>query len=369
MPDSLKFSVVVLLLSLYAGSVWGSDEQPDHVPPRWTSWFSAQRAQINPQPARVPVYQASLARTSYLPPVALANVRDLSPDTNRPRTQSLTSTTWLNGALMTETEMANSQKGSSIPKDTQDDPASRMSRIGLNASSGLIRAGREVWVEWKNGVTTIRSAPGQQWNNPGGDSVRSRLDQNYGQIGLSWNQSSWPSLAVTYSQKTLNHTLETALGYGGLTWDVRLASSYIVGADLLRNGSDNRVNLQTINASLRPLNTLTIAPTLGYRTEQQDWSGVRIDSPSAALAINYQQSQRLFLSAMGNYSGKRSSDRLIDLETIGGKGTVTMEFQEVRGWITRMSMEGGYNQQTNRVMSSGETHDISGLLRLVLTPL
>jgi hypothetical protein len=134
-----------------------------------------------------------------------------------------------------------------------------------------------------------------------------------------------------------NHTLEAALGYSGA-------------------------------ASLRQLNTLTIAPTLGYRREQQDLSGARIDSPSASLAMNYQQSQRLLISAMGNYSGIRSSDRLIDLETIGGKGVLTVDIQQLRGWTTRMSLEGGYNRQTNRMMSSAETQDVSGLLRLVLAP-
>ena len=271
---------------------------------------------------------------------------------------------------MTETEMANDRRESSIPGDTHDDPASRMMRMGLTTSSGPARYGltyrragqafdngpgqdlREVWGEWKNGVTTFHSAIGQQWNNVDRNPTQSRLEQNYGRIGLSRNQASWPSLAVTYSQngqnsaldptgiaaqKMTNHTLEAALGYSGA-------------------------------ASLRPLSTLTIAPTLGYRTEQQDLSGARIDSPSAALAMNYQQSPRLLVSAMGNYSGIRSSDRLIDLETIGGKGVLTVDILQLRGWTTRMSMEGGYNRQTNRMMSSAETQDVSGLLRLVLAP-
>jgi hypothetical protein len=72
---------------------------------------------------------------------------------------------------------------------------------------------------------------------------------------------------------------------------------------------------------------------------------------------------------MGNYSGIRSSDRLIDRETIGGKGILTVDIQQVRGWTTLMSLEGGFTQQTNRVMSAIETHDMSGILRLVLTPL
>lgn len=402
MPAFLKFGLV-LFISLFAGPVWSSEEQPGQIPPRWSSWFSAQGPQTSAQPAQAPVYQANVTRTSYAPPIVPANVRDLLLDTDRPRTQGvLTSTTWLKGAFVTETEMANNQRGISIPGDTQDDPASHMMRIGLIATSGPSRYGmtyrragqafyngpdqdlREVWGEWKKGVTTFRSAIGQQWNNVDADPTRARLEQNYGRIGLSWNQASWPSLAVTYSQNALNstldpigiapqkmnnHTTEAVLGYSGVAWHVGLASSYILGADLLRNGSDNRVKLQTVTASLRPLNTLTIAPTLGYRTEQQDWFGVRIDSSSAALAMNYKQSQQLFLGAMGHYSGIRSSDRLIDRETIGGKGMLTVEIQQLRGWTTLLSLEGGYNQQTHRVMSSAETHDISGLLRLVVAAL
>jgi hypothetical protein len=220
-------------------------------------------------------------------------------------------------------------------------PTSYTPPVAPAYSNGPDQAQKEVWGEWKNGLTSLRSAIGQQHNNVDGDPTRARLEQNYGRVGLSWNNAAWNA---------------------GLT------SSYILGADPLRNGSDNRIKMQTVTASVRPLNTLTIAPLLGYRTEQQDWSGVRIDSPSASLAMNYKQSQQLLISAIGNYSGIRSSDRLIDLENVGGKGILAWDIQESRGWTTRMSLEGGYNRQTNRVMSSAETQDISGLLRFVLAP-
>jgi hypothetical protein len=102
--------------------------------------------------------------------------------------------------------------------------------------------------------------------------------------------------------------------------------------------------------------------------EQQEWSGARIDSPSASLAMNYKQSQ-LGISLMGNYSGMRSSDRLIDLDNVGGKGILTWGLEPVRDWKPLLSLEGGYNLQVNRLMPSAQTADISGLLRLVLATL
>jgi hypothetical protein len=334
--------------------------------------------------------------------VAPANVRDLALDTERPGTQGiLASTTWLKGAFAAETEVANNRGGNSIPDDTHADPADRMMRFNLLATSGPARYGmtyrtageafynepdqalREVWGEWKHGVTTVRSAIGQQWNNVVGDPNRTRMEQNYTRIGLSLEKALWPQLAVTYTQNALNnapdpiglapqkinnHSLEATLRYDGAAWNAGLTSSYILGADLLHNGSDNRVKLQTVTASLRPLNTLTIIPTLGFRTEQQEWSGVRIDSPSASLAMNYKQSQQLLVTAMGNYSDVRSSDRLVDMKNIGGKGILAWDIQKSRGWTTLISLDGSYSLLTNRVMSYGETQDISGLLRFVLAP-
>lgn len=124
-----------------------------------------------------------------------------------------------------------------------------------------------------------------------------------------------------------------------------------------------------LTAVFRPLNTLTIYPTLGYREEVQDWSGVRIHSPSASVALQCRQSQRLLMSAMGNYAGTRSSDGLIDTEYVGGKGILTWDLQRSEAWTTLITLEAGYNRMTNHVTPSADTQDISGLIRLVLAAL
>jgi hypothetical protein len=80
----------------------------------------------------------------------------------------------------------------------------------------------------------------------------------------------------------------------------------------------------------------------------------------------YKQSQRLSMTAMGNYFSMRSSDRLIDFDMIGGKGIVSWELEPVRDWKPQLSFEGGYNLQVNRLIPSTQTENFSGLLRLVL---
>jgi hypothetical protein len=316
----------------------------------------------------------------------------------------LASTAWLKGSFQTEAEMSNNQGGSDwlqnrIPGDTRDDGRGRMMRLGLTGTSGSMRIGmtyrnagqafynapdqavREAWGEWKSGAAAIRTSIGQQWNNTAGDSTRSRLEQTYGRIGFTWNKPEWPNLALNYSNNSLssaldpvgvtpqrshNHTLEAALAYNTSHWNARVASSYIAGSDLVRNGATTSATMQTFTATFRPTNTLTIAPMFMYRSEIQDWSGVRVISPSASLAFQYKQSHHLLVSAMGNYSGTRSSDGLIDQENIGGKCILAWDVQDSHEWAKLISLEAGYSRLTNRVTPSADTEDISGLVKLVL---
>lgn len=82
--------------------------------------------------------------------------------------------------------------------------------------------------------------------------------------------------------------------------------------------------------------------------------------------MNYQQSRQLSMTVIGNYFGLRSTDKLIELDNIGGKGIVSWEPEPLRDWKPQVSLEGGYNLQVNRLMPSAQTENMSGLLRLVL---
>ena len=294
---------LVLLLVLPAPLAWGGDESvSDYVAQRWAGLFSDLPAQTDSKKATSPLFQTSLTPTFFAPPLASPLLRDLAPETDQPRTQGLlSSTTWLSGTFVTETEVARSQGGadwlqSRIPGDTDGDASQRMVRLGLTGTAGSVRYGmlsrsagqaflngpdqalREVWGEWKTGWTTLRSAIGEQWNNVAGDSTRSRLEQTYGRVDLAWKRPTWPVITLTYAHNSLNsaleplgiapqrshnHTLESAVVYNGMGWNARLASSYILGSDLLRGGAETTVRMQMLTAAFSPLNILTISPTLG----------------------------------------------------------------------------------------------------------
>lgn len=410
MKSSLKLSLLLFTLLLNS-QAWGDDNQPTApFAQRWASLFSyqASTAGSNSTTLTTPFFRTSLSPTSFTPPSLSTRVRDLTPETNRPHTEGfLASTTWLKGSFVTETEIANNVGGTSwlqtkLPGDTRTETSGRMVRLGLTGTTGPVRygmtyrtagqtflnapdqTGREVWGEWRTGATTFRSAVGQLWNNVAGDPTRSRLEQTYGRVGVAWTRPAWPEFSITYARNSLasaldplgvapqrirNDTLEGALAYNSLHWTARLASSYARASDVLRGGAESTVTMQVFTALFRPLNTLTIAPTLTYRNELQPYSGIQIDTPSAAVTLQYTQSQRLMITALGNYSSMRSSDGLIDTENIGGRGVLTWDVHDTEEWATLLALEAGYNHLTNRTTPSADAQDISGLVRIVLAAL
>jgi len=345
-----------------------------------------------PKPAETSSYQTSLMPTIDGTPVT-PSVRKVGTDTDRPRTQGiLASTTWLKGAFAAETEVAANHAAPG------DDPSARMMRFGVTGSKGVIRYGmtyrtadaafylspgqeqREAWGEWKNGAMEVRSTFGQR-SQLDVETPGNRVQQSYNRIDLSWGRAAWPRFALKYAQNAASNTMdplslfpqradhhrvEAAVVYGGAFWDAKLASSYGLETDLMNRAAESRVRTQMVSGSLRPLETLTITPTLGYRAERPEWSSARIDSPSASLTMSYKQSSRMSMTAMGNYFALRSTDKLIDLDNIGGRGVITWELEPLREWKPQLSLEGGYNLQINRLMPSGQTENLSGLLRLVL---
>ena len=405
LPSSL---ILTLSLLLPASLVWGGEgAMPDQTLAKWNALFADPTPQADLKSATPALYQTSLTSTYFAPPPAVTPTRlqTLTPETEQARTHGLLSSiNLLNGLLVTEAEMAKSEGGATwlqnkIPGDTREDASGRMLRLGVTGTTGPVRYGilyrsagqafingpdqamREVWGEWKSGRTTLRSAVGQQWNNVTGDTTRTRLGQTYGRLGLAWKSPGLSEFMLTYSntgirssadplgvapQRSHTHTLEGALAYTGVVWNARLASAYILGNDLQRRGAENTVRLQTFTAAIRPLNTLTITPTLAYREELQDWSGTRIESPSASVAVQYRHNQRVWLSAAGNYANIHSSDGLIDSQQVGGKGILAWDLQRSQTWATLLSFEAGYNRLTNNVTPSADVEDISGIIKLIL---
>ncbi|GAB1722948.1 MAG: conserved exported hypothetical protein [Nitrospira sp.] len=353
-----------------------------------------------------PVLHTSFQATSFAPPSTSTRLKDLVPDSERPQTKGVgASSTWIKGQLTAEGEVANNatnDAGLTSRIDQRDDGAKRMVRMALTGTNGTVRYGinyrsagkaffnspdqtvREMWAEWGLGIAKLRSSSGQTWNNVDLEPNRPRIQQNVNRIGIALAKPAWPELSLTYArsalassfipagmtpQRSQSNSMEAALTYTGLTWNARLSSSYILTNDEMRGGAQSTAFAQTLVAAYRPLNTLTLAPTLSYRSETQSWSGAKIQTPMASVSLLYKQSQRLLVSAIGGYTSTKSSDGLIETESIVGRGMFAFHLNPIYGHPTTLSLEASYTNTTNRAVAGVDTEDLSGLVRILVAAL
>jgi len=406
----LTFSLLLATCCL-GNQAWGNDEfSPEHVDQRLTSFLSdsdSRPASPNSQ-FHTPLFQTSITSTYKEAPNPSPRLRDLTPNSARPYARGLLAkTTWLKDTFASETEIAHSQEGvrwlqTTIPGDNRTTASRRMIRLGLTSTPGAFQYGltyrtagldfvdapdqtrREVWSEWTTGRAKLRGTVGQLWNNVAGDTTRPTLEQTYGRMGVTLAKASWPELSIAYTRSSLSsalepldisprqtrsHTLDGALAYRNSRWNVRLASIYTLTDDLLRGGDRSHMSMQVLHASFNPLKGITVMPMLSYREDKQELSGVRTENPSATLALRYQQSYRLLISGMAKYASSRSSDGLVDHETVGGNGMLQWGLQRSSAWNTLISIEARYNRLNDRVVPAAGTEDISGLVRLTLAAL
>ncbi|MCC2641025.1 MAG: exported protein of unknown function [Nitrospira sp.] len=353
-----------------------------------------------------PVLHTSFQASSFVPPATSTRLKDLVPDSDIPKTKGIVAaSTWLKGQFKAEGEVANNatnDAGMASRIDQRDDGSKRMVRMSLGGSVGQLRYGlnyrsagkaffnspdqtvREMWGEWGLGIAKLRSSTGQTWNNVDLDPSRARLQQSFNRFGVAIAKPAWPEISLTYSRSTMastfdpantipqrsqSNSMEAALAYSGLTWDARLSSSYILTSDEIRGGAETTAFAQTFTALYRPFNTMTLAPTLTYRTEHQRWSGARVQTPMASLSLLYKQSQRLLVSAMGGYTSTTSSDRLTAMESIVGKGMFAFHMDPIYGHPTTISLEASYTNTTNRAVFGLDSEDLSGLVRILVATL
>ncbi|WHZ14915.1 MAG: hypothetical protein OJF52_001755 [Nitrospira sp.] len=353
-----------------------------------------------------PVLHTSFQATSFAPPQTSTRLKDLVPDSDRPQTKGIVAaSTWLKGQFTMEGEVANNatnDAGMASRIDQRDDGSKRMVRMALTGTNGGFRYGinyrsagkaffnspdqtvREAWAEWGMGIAKLRSSTGQVWNNVDLDPSRSRIQQGFNRIGVAVVKPAWPELSLTYSRSTVastfdptgtipqrsrSNSMEAAMAYSGLTWNARLSSSYILTNDDLRGGAETTALAQTLTAVYRPFNTLTLTPTLSYRTETQSWSGAKVNTPMASLSLFYKQSRRLLVSAMGGYTSTTSSDKVTATESIVGKGMFAFHLDPIYGHPTTISLEASYANLTNRALSGFDSEDLSGLVRILVASL
>lgn len=326
------------------------------------------------------------------------HVRDLLAGFDSGQTLSLQlSSSWLGGRLKGEAEIADSSPSASgIASDTRG-WRYRLMRFGFTGSEGPFRYGamyraagsqamgirdqmmREVWGEWSYGMIRLRTALTEYWDNLDRDPGRARWTGIQEKTTLAIGRPSWPELGLSYVKGTISSslepvgmmpvrsrsdTVEATLSYATANWNARVLSAYSLVSDRLRPDGESRAITYMVQAAYRPTRMVTISPSLSFRKDQQQWSGVQIQTPSASLALTYSPWGAFNVTTLGAYSQTHSSDGLIDSSTYRVKSVFTWTELDSGQFQTTFSIDAGYTTSLDAVQPARSMEELSGLVRI-----
>ncbi len=125
----------------------------------------------------------------------------------------------------------------------------------------------------------------------------------------------------------------------------------------MRVGGETIGLAHAISGSYRATHRVTLIPTLSIRADQQRWSGVRLETPSASLALTYTLNAMLNLTAFGSYSQTRSSDGSMDSSASKMTSVSTWSYLKTPRLRTTLSVDASY---TTLLEPAHQTEDLPG---------
>lgn len=120
----------------------------------------------------------------------------------------------------------------------------------------------------------------------------------------------------------------------------------------------------SIIGTLQSSPALTIEPALNLRRYQQQWTGVRVESPSATLGLTYTPNRMWSYRLDGGYTETLFAGGGSRLNTFTANSGVTLRLNETRSTGPSLSLDTTYSQTTEAYQTSDPLKSIGGMLRL-----
>jgi hypothetical protein len=316
------------------------------------------------------------------------------------RTLSVAATSSLLGGRLKSEEQYSFSPRAIRTMENPGDPRRRFTRLALTGNEGTLQYGitlqqagqgaattpdlgmRELWGEWRAGITRMRTTFSETWNNVDRNPLLPRMTQIQERVLVALAPSAWPELSFSYAriaaassleplgvapQRNTSDSMESALAYTGATWNARASAAYIVSSDLLNPGIQTTGLAYGANGTYRLTPLLTLTPSINLRDDLQRWSGTRINNRGASMSVTYLPLPRLTVSTTAAYNATNSSDGLIDLSAFNARSAVTWSYEPISHVRTNLSLEASHKFMHDVVTPSRSVEDTMGLVRIEFT--
>jgi hypothetical protein len=295
-------------------------------------------------------------KTSYLEKSvetsALANDPSYS---NRGGYFDVLATSSLFGRVVGEGELAYSTLG--LTPAAEETP--KLLRTGLKGQWGEMNYGAD-YRSTGSGFVSLTGAKidrprdeGQFWGEYNLGSLRIR-----GTFSELWEKIS------DAKQLSLTRTTATSFNFNQPNWSGMLYSNYSVIEQATTLNQRTLAVTNGLSASYRPVTILTVEPNLSLKEEWDPKTGLRTETPLAALLLNCATFPDMHLTGRTSYARGRSEDGLKDLATVSTAAALNWQLEKSLTGERLLSFQVEYNNQLDFNYRSRSQETLAGKLQL-----
>lgn len=259
----------------------------------------------------------------------------------------------------------------------------RFERLVSGPPSQRDREGTELWVAQRLGLLRLRLTQSELTDNVDRNPALPRTTRAQTAISAQIDPRGWPIFGLTYAtgdservwltgdgrpRMTEEQTFDSLSGnvyYGGLRWDVSASSSYITSRDVAQPDHTMAMLYHDLRLTLRPFESLVIAPAVSTGLDRYEWSGTRSNTTSTSLLLSYGPPTSWWkLWTLGAYTASQASDGTMDGRTLSLSGGLSCGLGRLLGGPTSLSFQAGYERYDDAVYRDGSARGVFGLVRL-----
>jgi hypothetical protein len=259
----------------------------------------------------------------------------------------------------------------------------RLERLVSGPASQRDREGTELWVAQRLGLVRLRLSQSELADNVDRNPALPRTTRAQTAISAQLEPRGWPILGLTYARgdservwldgnglprATEEQAFDSLSGniyYAAPRWDVSGSSTYITSRDVALPDHTMTMLYHDLRLTLRPLESLVIAPALSTGLDRYEWSDTRSNTTSASLLLSYGPPSSWWkLWTLGAYTASQASDGTMDGRTMSLSGGLSCGLGRLLGGPTSLSFQAGYERYDDAVYRDGSTRGVFGLVRL-----
>lgn len=258
----------------------------------------------------------------------------------------------------------------------------RLERVVAGPPSQQDREGTEVWLAQRMGLLRLKLSQSDLSDNVDRDLALPRTTKTQTAVTAQLTPRDWPVFGLTYAtgrservwlthqegarapeRQSFDSIAGSAYYYGGPRWDISGTSTYAYARDPDRAGGTMTTLYQDLSLTVRPVNSVTVMPSVSTGLDRYDWSGTTSQTGSASLLLTYAPRAGWWnLWTLAAYSTAQASDRTVDGQTTTVSGGLACGLGKLLGGRTTLSVQAGYERYVDAVYPESGARGAFGLV-------